>query len=266
MLAVGYISDGGVMLNIAILLAGLAAPAEGRHDATIHHSFEDVAKWVEVFDDPGRDAWQKPDEVLHVLGVSPGMTVADLGAGTGYFSVRLAKAVGDKGRVLAIDVEPKLVNYMKERAAKANLAQLVPVLTDADDPKLPTKGVDLVLIVDTWHHIDDRLHYLAKLAAGLKAGGRVAVVDFKKGDFPVGPPDAHKLTADAVTAEFLSAGWTLAKQWDELPYQYVLVFSPPGASGGASELRSTDPRATDVSGSAREAPYGLPGTSDPRSS
>jgi ubiquinone/menaquinone biosynthesis C-methylase UbiE len=222
------------MLAIVILLAGLAAPAEESHDATIRHSFDDVAKWVQVFDDPGRDAWQKPDAVLHALGVVPGMTVADLGAGTGYFSVPLAKIVGDKGRVLAIDVEPTLVDYMKERAKKAKLAQLVPVLAPADDPQLPVRGVDLVLIVDTWHHIDDRLHYLAKLAAGLKAGGRVAVVDFKKGDFPVGPPDAHKLTADAVTAEFLAAGWKPATHWDELPYQYVLVFTPPAASGGAS--------------------------------
>jgi ubiquinone/menaquinone biosynthesis C-methylase UbiE len=228
------------MLASALLCAALTAPAatpppaQESHDATIHHSFDDVSKWVGVFDDPGRDAWQKPDAVLQTLGVAPGMTVADLGAGTGYFSVHLAKAVGDKGKVLAIDVEPKLVDYMKERAAKAHLAQMVAVLAPTDDPKLPAGGVDLVLIVDTWHHIDDRLHYLAKLAAGLKPGGRVAVVDFKKGDFPVGPPDAHKLEAKAVTAEFVEAGWSLAKQWDELPYQYVLVFTPPAASGGAS--------------------------------
>jgi ubiquinone/menaquinone biosynthesis C-methylase UbiE len=221
------------MLAAAMLVAALAAPAappapaEGTHDATIHHAFDDVATWVGVFDDPGRDAWQKPEAVLRELGVLPGMTVADLGAGTGYFSVHLAKAVGDKGRVLAIDVEPKLVGYMKERATKAQLAQIVPVLAPVDDPSLPKSGVDLVLIVDTWHHIDDRLHYLPKLAAGLKKGGRVAVVDFRKGDFPVGPPDAHKLTADAVTAEFDAAGWSVAKQWDELPYQYVLVFLPP---------------------------------------
>ena len=171
---------------------------------------------------------------LHVMPRRLGLPDdADLGAGTGYFSVHLAKAVGDEGRVLAIDVEPKLVDYMKERAAKAQLAQLVPVLAPVDDPKLPERGVDLVLIVDTWHHIDDRLHYLAKLAAGLKAGGRVAVVDFKMGDFPVGPPDAHKLTAEAVTAEFVAAGWLAATRWDELPYQYVLVFTPPAASGGA---------------------------------
>lgn len=248
------------MLATTILLVALAAPVEGSHDATIHHSFDDVARWVQVFDDPGRDAWQKPDEVLHALGILPGMTVADLGAGTGYFSVHLARAVGDKGRVLAIDIEPKLVAYMKERATKARLAQLVPVLALADDPKLPARGVDLVLIVDTWHHIDDRLHYLAKLAAGLKAGGRVAVVDFKKGDFPVGPPDAHKLTADAVTAEFLAAGWTPATHWDDLQYQYVLVFTPPAASGGASGGRSTDPRARGVSGSGSEAPCGPRGT------
>jgi len=221
------------MIATALLLAALAAQAEPGHDATIHHSFDDVTKWVGVFDDPGRDAWQKPEAVIEAIGIKPGMTVADLGAGTGYFSVRLAKAVGPKGRVLAIDVEPKLVDHMKERAVKSQLSQLEAVLAPTDDPKLPKQGVDCVLIVDTWHHIDDRLNYLPKLAAGLKPGGRVAVVDFKKGDFPVGPPDAHKLTADAVAAEFKDAGWKLAKQWDELAYQYVLVFTPPAASAGA---------------------------------
>jgi ubiquinone/menaquinone biosynthesis C-methylase UbiE len=155
------------------------------------------------------------------------MTVADLGAGTGYFSVRLARAVGPAGHVLAIDIEPKLVEHIRARAAKDELPQIAAVLASPDDPKLPAHGVDLVLIVDTWHHIDDRLHYLAKLASGLVPGGRVAVVDFKKGDFPVGPPDAHKLTQEAVIAEFVEAGWTPAGRWDDLPYQYVLSFVPP---------------------------------------
>jgi ubiquinone/menaquinone biosynthesis C-methylase UbiE len=203
------------------------APPSGPHDATVHHGFDDVAKWVDVFDDPARDAWQKPDAVLYELGVAPGMTVADLGAGTGYFSVRVAKAVGPTGHVLALDVEAKLVAYLEARAAKEKLPQIAARLVPPDDPKLPAHRVDLVLIVDTWHHIDDRLSYLAKLAAGLAPGGRVAVVDFKKGDFPVGPPDAHKLTADEVTAEFDEAGWTLAGHWDDLPYQYVLSFTPP---------------------------------------
>jgi len=207
--------------------AAPSAPASGTHDATVHHGFDDVAKWVDVFDDPARDGWQKPDEVLRELGVAPLMTVADLGAGTGYFSVRIAKAVGPNGRVLALDVESKLVDYLKARAKKENLPQMTAQLVPADDPKLPSHHVDLVLIVDTWHHIDDRLNYLTKLAEGLAPKGRVAVVDFKMGDFPVGPPDAHKLSADAVTAEFDQAGWTLAGRWDDLPYQYVLAFTPP---------------------------------------
>jgi ubiquinone/menaquinone biosynthesis C-methylase UbiE len=155
------------------------------------------------------------------------MTVADLGAGTGYFSVRLAKAVGSHGCVLAIDIEPKLVDHIRARAAQEKLPQVVAVLAAPDDPKLPPRGVDLVLIVDTWHHIDDRLGYLAKLGAGIAPGGRVAVVDFKKGEFPVGPPDGHKLTPEAVVAEFVEAGWTAAGRWDGLPYQYVLSFTPP---------------------------------------
>jgi ubiquinone/menaquinone biosynthesis C-methylase UbiE len=223
------------MLATALLIAALAepaAPAPESHDATVHHPFDDVSKWVDVFDDPDRDAWQKPDAVLTAIGVKPGMTVADLGAGTGYFSVHLAKAVGSEGLVLAIDIEPNFVKYMKDRAEKAHIAQMVPVLASPENPNLPSHGVDLVLIVDTWHHIDDRLQYLMTLAAGLKPGGRVAVVDFKKGDFPVGPKDAHKLTADRVSREFAGAGWKLAMQWDELPYQYVLVFTPPAASAG----------------------------------
>jgi len=226
------------MIEVLALLAVLTAadgtnqpttpPAAGSgHDATVHHGFGDVPTWVQVFDDPGRDAWQKPDTVLRELGVVAGMTVADLGAGTGYFSVRLAKAVGPQGRVLAIDIEPKLVDYITSRATEEKLPQIAAILATADDPKLPAHGVALVMIVDTWHHIDDRLHYLAKLASGLAPGGRVAVVDFKKGDFPVGPPDAHKLTPEAVIAEFVEAGWTAAGRWDELPYQYVLSFAPP---------------------------------------
>ena len=207
------------------MLLGLLAG--GGHDATVHHGFGDVDHWVAVFDDPSRDAWQKPDEILQALHVRAGMTIADLGAGTGYFSVRLAKAVGASGRVLAIDVEPKLVAYIQERATRESLPQITAVLAAPNDPKLPPASVSLVLIVDTWHHIDDRLTYLGTLARGIAPGGHVAVVDFKKGDFPVGPPDAHKLTPEEVIQEFSKAGWALAERKDDLPYQYVLSFSPP---------------------------------------
>jgi ubiquinone/menaquinone biosynthesis C-methylase UbiE len=217
---------------VAAIVAIAAASGDAHdHDATVHHRFEDPAAWAKVFDDPSRDDWQKPEALLTSLGVVPGMTVADLGAGTGYFSVRVARAVGAKGRVLALDVEPSLVDYVKARAGKESLPQIGAAVVPADDPRLPPKGVDLVLVVDTWHHLDDRVHYLAKLAAGLKPEGRVAVVDFKKGELPVGPPDAHKLPPDAVVQEFEAAGWVVARR-DEtlLPYQYVLAFTPPASS------------------------------------
>lgn len=204
-----------------------AAPEPSGHDATMHHRFEDPSEWVKVFDAPDRDRWQKPDAVLAAVGVVPGMTVADLGAGTGYFSVRLGRAVGAAGQVLALDVEPKLVEYMKARAQREKLPQMKAVLVPPDDPKLPEHGVDLVLIVDTWHHLDDRLHYLGKIARGLSARGRVAVIDFKKGELPVGPPDAHKLAPDAVAAELTEAGWTVTGRDESLlPYQYILIASP----------------------------------------
>lgn len=224
---------GSVLLAGVVASALLAAPpppTQGHgHDATVHHRFADVGHWVHVFDDPARDAWQKPEAVIAALHVVPGMTVADLGAGTGYFSVRLAKAVGPTGRVLALDVEPKLVEYMKERAAREKLPQMDPALVPPDDPKLPPAGVDLVLIVDTWHHIDDRLRYVPKLASGLKPGGRIAIVDFKKGDFPVGPPDAHKLPETTIVAELEDEGFRVVHRDDALlPYQYLLVFAPGG--------------------------------------
>ena len=181
-----------------------------------------------MFDDPARDLWQKPEELLRSLGIASGQTLADLGAGTGYLALRIAKVVGAEGKVLALDVEPKLVAHMKERAAKERVPQMHAALIATDDPGLPPGAVDHVVILDTWHHIDDRVSYLARVARGLAPDGRVAVVDFTKGPLPVGPPDEHKLAPDKVVEEFARAGWTLVKRDLELlPHQYVLVFAPP---------------------------------------
>lgn len=218
------------MIVIALLVVALAASVEVNDDA----------KWVAIFTDPGRDVWQKPEAVIQALGVAPGMTVAELGAGTGYFTVHLAKAVGPNGHVLAIEDEPNFLEQLQERATKAGLKQIVPVLDPPDDADLPGHGVDIVLVVNTWRHIENRLQYIMALADGMKPTGRIAIVDFKEGAFPVGPPDAKKLTEARVIGEFKSVGWKLASRYDELPYQYVLVFTPPAASGGASESPSKD--------------------------
>jgi SAM-dependent methyltransferase len=149
-----------------------------------HHSFGDAEKWAKQFDDPQRDAWQKPDEVLDALQLQRTDKVADIGAGTGYFSVRIAKRLPD-GKVFSVDIEPDMVRYLGERAQREHLSGLVPVLAAAG-PNLP-EPVDLVLVVDTYHHIENRTAYFAKLMDALVPNGRVAIVDFK-----VDAPEGHR--------------------------------------------------------------------------
>lgn len=197
------------------------------HDAASDHRFDDVEHWAKVFDSPERDEWQKPDEVIGFLSIEQGQVVADVGAGTGYFTVRLARALGPDGKVYAVDIEPELIDHIAQRAETAGLRQVIPVLGEPDDPKLPEAGVDLVFICNTWHHIDARLDYLSRLQPVLRPAGRVAVVDFKEGELPVGPPPEGKLTRAEILAEFEEAGWTLASETDALPYQYIFVFTPP---------------------------------------
>jgi ubiquinone/menaquinone biosynthesis C-methylase UbiE len=195
-------------------------------DATAHHSFDDVAKWTKVFDDPARDEWQKPRELVAALSLHPGMRVADLGAGTGYFSRYLAAAVGSDGTVYAVDTEPNLVAHLRARAEQEHTANVVPVLASADNPRLPLASLDLILIVDTYHHIDARRAYFGRLRRSLTREGRVAIVDWHKHDLPVGPPASHKLAREQVVDEMTAAGYVLIEDPAVLPYQYLLIFRP----------------------------------------
>ncbi|HET8578198.1 MAG TPA: class I SAM-dependent methyltransferase, partial [Methylomirabilota bacterium] len=125
-----------------------------------------------------RDGWQQPELVIAALGVHPGDRVADLGSGSGYFTLRLARAVGPGGRVYAVDVDEEMNEYLRHRVAQAGLANVDVLLGRFDDPLLPDGGVDLVLVVDTYHHLKDRPAYFRKLQRDLAPGGRVAVIDF----------------------------------------------------------------------------------------
>lgn len=210
--------------------------AHGAHDghgdhpkgdgATTHHRFEDAARWSEVFDDPERAAWQQPEVVVRALKLSPGDTVADIGAGTGYLNAHLAAAVGPTGRVIAIDVEPNLVAFMQERATREDTPQVQARLGAYADPGLQPGEADRILLVDTYHHIDSRTAYFHALRPTLRPGGRLVVVDFKPGDLPVGPKGDHKLPLDKVQAELQAAGWRFLAAPDLLPYQYVAIFEP----------------------------------------
>lgn len=219
----------------ALLVAVLLAPARAADDrATATHRFDDVAYWTSVFDDPERDAWQKPAALVAALAIPAGATVADLGAGTGYFEPHLSRAVGPGGAVLAVEVEPNLVAHLRQRAEREQLANVSPLLASLDNPRLPPASADLILIADTYHHLDRRREYLPQLARALRPGGRVAVVDWKPGRLPEGPEPAHKLPPDQVVAEMEAAGFTLGARPDLLPYHYVLIFHPePRSPGGA---------------------------------
>ena len=190
---------------------------------THQHSFKDAEKWSHVFDDPQRDAWQKPHQVIQALALAPDASVADLGAGTGYFSARLANMLPG-GRIYAADIEPDMVRYLDARARREGLANLVGVQSAPDDPRLPEK-VDLVLLVDVYHHIEDRTRYFERLRGSLRPGGRVAIVDFRL-DAPEGPPRAARVAPETVKAEMKSAGYSLTGEHGFLPRQYFLVFQP----------------------------------------
>lgn len=210
-----------IIPNLFILLLVLATPALAQAPHSHQHSFGDADKWAKVFDDPERDAWQKPHEVIEALALKPDAAVADLGAGTGYFAMRLAHMVS-KGRVYGVDLEPDMVKYLAERAKKEGLKNLSAVQGTPSDAKLPAK-VDLVLLVDVYHHIGKREAYFGKLASALKPGGRVAVIDFNASS-KVGPPVRERMTAEQVQAEMGKAAYRLAAHHDFLPNQYFLVF------------------------------------------
>ena len=209
-------------------LAGTGlAPGLGYAQAphTHQHSFSGAEHWARVFDDPERDAWQKPHQVIEALALKPDAVAADIGSGTGYFAVRLAHFV-PQGRVYAVDIEPDMVQYLADRARREGLDNLAAVTGAPDDARLPRK-VDLVLMVDTYHHIARREDYFRKLARSLNPGGRVAIIDFNA-QSAMGPPPGARIAKARVLVEMEGAGYRLVGEHDFLPNQYFLVFQSRG--------------------------------------
>ncbi|MBL8235780.1 MAG: class I SAM-dependent methyltransferase [Bryobacterales bacterium] len=201
----------------AAAVVAMAQHAGGEH---MHKRFEEPEKWARNFDDPARDKWQMPGRVIDALALKPSMTVADVGAGTGYFTVRLAKA--GVAKVYAVDIEESMVAYTKKRAGKEGLKNVEGVVATAAAANIP-EPVDLILIVDTFHHIPAREAYFKGLAASLKSGGRLAIIDWLPGG-PMGPPEAFRFSPERIEAELVKAGWKKTGGHSFLPNQSFTVY------------------------------------------
>ncbi len=217
------------MLALFLLAAvGLGQAEEhGKSHADHLEKHFDAAESARRFDDPARDTWQMPDQVIAALNLKWGQRVADIGAGTGYFTIRLAKADASP-KVYAVDIEPSMVKHLRERASKEGLDNVIAVHASPDEPNLP-EPVDLILIVNTYHHIGNRETYFRRLATLVKPGGHVAIIDFKE-DSPEGPPKEFRFPPERITSEMGKAGYKLTARHSFLPRQEFMIFEAAGPS------------------------------------
>lgn len=230
-------SSAPTVIRLILVLTLWAAPAvaqtEHRHggqeEQSKHRNPADLKSYLEHLDSAERDQDQKPAQVIEALGLKPGMAVADLGAGSGYFTRRFVDAVTVTGKVYAIDVEPAMLDYVKASLDRRRQPYTVEfILAGPDNPKLPGESVDLIFLCNVGHHLEDRATYFAGVKASLKAGGRVAIIDFyhdaRSGN--LGFPKRHLVPRDTLVAEMAKAGYRLLREHGFLTKQYFLEFVP----------------------------------------
>src|SRR2546423_6609669 len=188
-----------------------------------HRNPEDLDSYIAGLEHRERAAGQKPDEVRRALELAPGQVACDIGAGPGYFALRMARTAA---QVFAVDVEPRILQALIKRIVKSGLRNVTPVFAVDDDPLIPAGACDLILVANTYHHFPDGPAYLRRLAHSLKPGGRIANIDFHKRELPVGPPVEHKVSRDDFLRDARAADLELAEEHDFLPYQYFLILRP----------------------------------------
>lgn len=182
---------------------------------------------IATMERPQRDAWMKPEEVVKALELKNGEVVADIGAGSGYFSRRFARTVAPDGKVYAVDIAADILGYLKERAEKENLRDLVTVVSRPDDPMLPANAIDLAFFCDTTHHIEHRVNFYRALFPAVKEHGRMAIIDYPP-DSPHAPHEPEQLVPRSqVIREAEAGGFKYVKEFKFLPYSYFLIFEKP---------------------------------------
>jgi ubiquinone/menaquinone biosynthesis C-methylase UbiE len=177
-----------------------------------------------LLDAPDRDLWQRPDQIMDAMGIADASVVADIGAGSGWFTIRLARRVGPQGLVYAEDVQKEMLTAISRRVGREGLANVRPVLGLKNDPRLPPQSLDAALVVDAYHEIENRVAVLSSLARSLKPQGRIGVVDFKLDGTGPGPSAEERVSPDVVVRDAREAGLRLIRNEPFLPYQYFLIF------------------------------------------
>jgi len=183
----------------------------------------EIEHYIAKLEDPERAAWQLPDRVVEALELTPGNTVGEIGAGTGYFTRRMARLVGPNGRVFAVDVDPRILTVLRDRLKVDGIGNVTPVLGLQEDPLLPDWSCDRVLVVNALHHFTDPTATLKRLARLLKPGGLIANIDFDKRETAMGPPLEHRISREDCLERANAAGLELAAEPNFLEHQYFLL-------------------------------------------
>lgn len=214
--------DGGV--KAALVLAALLTAATSAASQTQSHGRLFPPSDLGLLEAPDRDLWQRPDQVMDAMGIADASVVADIGAGSGWFTIRLARRVGPQGLVYAEDVQLEMITAITRRVQREGLTNVKPVVGQNSDPHLPARSFDAILIVDAYHEVEDRVTMLANLARALKPQGRIGVVDFKLDGTGPGPSIEERVSPDVVVKDAAKAGLRLVRQEPFLQYQYFLIF------------------------------------------
>ncbi len=215
-----------LIVPVALTWAG-HAQTSGTHPVT-GRRFADVmshrgAPWL---DRAERDREENTTSAVALLDLRPGMVVVDFGAGSGYYTERLAKEVGPSGRVLAVDIQPEMLEMLGARIARLGLTNVELVRSTEDDARLPTGTVDLILMVDVYHELSQPQILLRRMKTALSPKGRIALLEYRKEDPAVPIRFEHKMTVAEATAEFGAEGYRLDRRVDSLPWQHLLFFAP----------------------------------------
>jgi arsenite methyltransferase len=212
---------------VAFMLLPLVAYAQDavqRDQRQMHGLHNDPKAYIGALDDPKRDVYQKPQEVLAALDIKPGEIIADIGAGSGYFTFRLARHVSERGKVYAVDVSPDMILHINRAIRDLKVTNVVSILADPDDPLLPVASVNRFFFSDSWHHIENQTKYLSLMKKLLKPNGEIVMIDFHKKETPSGPPLTMRIAREDLIKQMESNGFRLTKEHTFLPYQYFLVF------------------------------------------